>query len=207
MSNWKRFKSWYSALFRKPPEFLRNNPGKIEEAFIFKGQVFYQFKDHFSIPTVRALHALDLYDELEMRCTKDFLKAHVAAVLDILNPAPGQRLDLTRLGRLVKNLEERLAFLPIPEHVYKLASVVYFTSEEDPFSYDRIAAAKNIALWKQDPAILSFFLKMQVGDLLPLQNMDTQNLNIFSPLVERINEIHRNAVLSKSSVNVTIKEM
>lgn len=180
------------------PLFLLNNPGKIVEAFVHNGTTYYTFVDMFQMPTVRGLQALDYYDEFNMRCTKDFLLAFVKAQREILSNA--KKLDLIKLATLTKYLEERLEMIPVPDHVYRLASVMFFDKTEDPYFFDRNYAGKKIDQWKKDPEILSFFLQTPLKDLIPASTLQDVNLQSYSAAVDMINQIHLKEVLSVSSV-------
>jgi hypothetical protein len=192
---------------KRKPKFLIDNPGKIVEAFVHEGITYYTFSSVFDLPTIRGLQALNFYDELEMRCTHDFLKAHVNAALEILNPAQGQRLDLTRLSRLVSNLKERLEMLPTGEHIFRLASVVFFDETESPFFYSPEYAKKKIERWKQDPEILAFFLQQPLKALLPLSNTDKISSHIYSAVTEKVNALHLKEIFTTLSVKGTTIEM
>jgi len=178
---------------KRPPKFLTTEAGNIKPAFEYKGTTYYMFEDIFSVPTIRGLQALDYYDEFNMRCTKDFLIQFLNAQEKILsNP---KKLDLIQLATLTKYLRERLEMTPVPEHIYRLASVVFFDGTENPYFFDRKYAAKKIELWKQDPEILAFFLRTPLQDLIPFLDLEQTDLSTYSAIIERVNQIHLNEVL------------
>lgn len=181
------------------PKWLRENKEKITEAFVYRGRKYYMFDDIFTLPTIRGLQALDYYDEFTMRCTKEFLTEYCKAVDEILsNP---KKLDLVRLATITGYLKERLTMIPVPDHIFKLASVIFFDDSENPYFYDRKYAEKKIAYWKEDPAVLSFFLRTPLKDLIPFLDLQEENLNTYSALVEMLNVKHLSAVLSPSSAS------
>lgn len=186
------------SMWNGKPKFLIDHPGKIKEAFIYKGVTYYFFEDVFSLPTIRGLQALDYYDEFNMRCTREFLLQFVKAQREILsNP---KKLDLVKLATFTKYLEERLEMIPVPDHVYRLASVLFFDETEDAFSFDRKKGAEKIEEWKKDPAILSFFLQTPLKNLIPVSSLEQVNLSTYSAVVEMVNKIHLTEVLSVRSV-------
>jgi hypothetical protein len=178
----------------RKPKFLRDNIGKITEAFEHRGEKYYMFDDIFQLPTDRALQALDYYEEFNMRCTKSYLKGFCEACEKIItNP---KKIDLIQLGQLVRYLQERLEMIPVPDHIYRLASVVFFDKSESPYFYDRKYAQVKIAKWKEDPEMLAFFLRTPLKDLIPSLDSDGRNLSMYSEVVEQLNKMHHKAVLS-----------
>lgn len=178
----------------KKPEFLVTFKGKIKEAFIYQGVKYYMYEDIFQLPTIRALQALDYYDEFSMRCTKDFLLAFVEKQEEILsNP---KKLDLIQLATLTKYLRERLEMIPVQDHIFRLASVMFFDSNEDPLYFNRDYANKKIEAWKKDPAILSFFLQTPLATLIPYLDLQKASSPIYTAIVEKLNALHLKAVSS-----------
>jgi hypothetical protein len=163
------------------------------------------FEDIFTVPTIRGLQALDYYDEFTMRCTKDFLVKYCEAVDQILSNT--KRLDLTRLATITGYLKERLTMIPIPGHIFKLASVIFFDDSENPYFYDRKYAEAKIERWKKDPEMLSFFLQTPLKDLIPFLELQQTNLSTYSGIVELVNNLHLKEVLSTSSAKSTKVDM
>lgn len=203
MSVFKRFRN----LFRKqafkslPPE----QRSLIKEIFILDGVKYYTFEDIFRMPTLRGLQALDYYDEFSMRCTKEYLTYFCKACETILSDT--KKLELIKLATLVKELNERLNMIPLPEHVYKLASVMFFDETENPYFYDRDYAAKKIAKWKENPGVLDFFLQQPLRDLIPYLNMDGASLHTYSVASKAITEVHRKTVSEILSLKGTTIDM
>lgn len=163
------------------------------------------FDDILKLPTLRGMMALDYYDEFHMRCDKEYLIKHADAIETILsNP---KKLDLTKLATITQNLKDRLTMLPLPDHVFKLASVVFFDQSENPYHFDRKYAAEKVARWKRDPNALGFFLRTPLAELIPFAGLEAVDLHTYSATVEMVDQIHLkklNDILSPSSVNVTI---
>lgn len=196
----KIFRNLWNVLRRKP-EFLLEHKGKISEAFVYQGRTYYMFENIFLLPTIRGLQALDYYDEFSMRCTKEFLKAFCEAQKNILsNP---KKLDLVQLAKLTNYLEERLNMIPVPDHIFRLASVMFFDSSENPLFFDRAYAEKKIELWKKDPEILAFFLRTPLKSLIPYLEWEQASSSIYSGIVEKVNQLHLKAVSSHLSAKDT----
>jgi len=167
-----------------------NNNEVAVEAFRHNGKVYYHFADSFKVPAARAICALAIYEELRMRCTQEYLKLHIRATRNLLNPEDG-KIKLTELAIINNNLEERLNLAPFPDHIYKLASVIFFDESESPFSYDFEYNQKKIAEWKKDGEILDFFLTMQFKDLMPFGNISRQHAKSYFNTAEMIDVLHQ----------------
>lgn len=192
MSVWRILRS----LLSKRPHFLLENVGKVKEAFVHKGTTYYMFDNIFNTPTIRGLQALDYYDEFNMRCTKEYLVKFCDAIEAILSNT--KKLEMVRLAQLTTHLRERLTMIPVPDHIYRLASVVFFDGTENPYIYDREYAAKKIERWKSDPEMLTFFLQTPLKDLIPFLDLQATNIHTYSAVVQLINETHLKTVLSQS---------
>jgi hypothetical protein len=149
--------------------------------------------------------ALDLYEQFDMRCSKDYLTKMCEAFEVILSN--NKKLDLIKLATLVKHLRERLSMLPVEAHVFKLASVMYFDESENPYFYDRVYADKKIKRWMEDPEVLDFFLQQPLKDLIPFLDTEKASLHSFSVITEQLNKIHSREVLSLLSPQVTTIDM
>jgi hypothetical protein len=163
------------SLFRRPFKNLRlQDKQKIIKAFVYQGRSYFMFDDIFSIPSIRGLQALDYYEEFNMRCTKDYLIRWTESAEKILSD--NKKINLIELATLVKHLQERLKMIPVSEHIFKIASVIFFDDSENPYVFDRKYNKKKIDLWKKDPEVLSFFLQTPLKDLIPY--LDSQGASL-----------------------------
>lgn len=189
-----------SNVFKRKPKIKTypNNEVAVE-AFKQNGKTYYQFTDSFKMPAGRAICAIAIYEELRMRCTADYLQKHIAATEAILNPANG-KIKLTELAKINNNLKERLNLAPFPDHIYKLASVVFFDESESPFSYDFEYNKKKIEQWKKTPELLDFFLSMPFNDLMPFGSMSKERVASYfstTALIDKMHQQQLQALLSK----------
>ncbi len=139
-------------------EVFQHALGIINYAFTLKGVDYYEWSDINSVPCERGFHALSFYNELQMRCTRDFLKAHCQAVTDVINDNTG--IKITKLAKLNMVMEERLQLLHEPEIAAKLLSVVFFDESENPLRFDYAHAAKKAKTFlevQQDEYMYDFF--------------------------------------------------
>lgn len=171
----------------------------IEEAFEVDGVKYYQFSDIFQIPYERGLMALAVYEEVRMRCTREYLQKHVEACRTLLHD---NKIDIYKLNSINEQLGDRLNLAFDTEHLYKLASIVFFDKKENPALYEADYCAKKIDFWKKHKDLTVFFLQKPLLELIPfLKDVDT-DLQAYSEIVEKTNKIH-SAVLQAATFKTT----
>lgn len=152
---------------------------RIEYAFTCGGTKYYRFADIANLPYERGLMAADVYNELEMRCDRDFLIKFVDTMEDLLHQ---QRIDIFTINKLNEILKHRLQMTTHVDLLYKLASVVYFDKTENPYVYEPAYAEKKIAKWRKDKGVQDFFMQKPLLELIPsLENVNT-DLDIYSAM-------------------------
>src|SRR5688572_12745461 len=117
----------------KLKSYMLNDQYKVVEAFKLNGDTFFMFDDQLKLPSGRGLCALTIYEEFNMRTTREYLEAHTRAMEIILSDP--KKINIQTIAILNKNLQERLNLALFPDHIYKLASVVFFDKTESPYNY------------------------------------------------------------------------
>lgn len=140
-------------------------------AFVHEGMEYYSFVNEQNMPSERAFSAMDVYEELNQRITKEYLDVFFSGIL-----AACDKGSLVKVAELALFAQQRATHITNIDILYKLASVLYFTKEENCYKYDREYNEKKIAGWKKSRDIDSFFLKTPIKDFLP--SFDGSNLNI-----------------------------
>lgn len=175
---------------RKPKFYVLDKQYAVVEAFKYKGVSYFMFDNSFKIPSARAMSALVFYEELRMRCNEEYLRKHVKA-FEVLLSDP-KKISINMVAILNNNLKERLNLAPFPDHIYKLASVIFFDSSESPYTYDMAYNQKKIQRWKQDPEMLGFFLSREILELMPFMNLPEENAETYFRVLEEVNRMHLN---------------
>lgn len=173
----------------KLKSYMLNEQFKVTEAFTLNGVKYLMFDDTFKVPSGRGLCALTIYEEFNMRCTREYLQAHVRAVELILSDP--KKININALAIIHRNLKERLDLAMFPDHVYKLASVIFFDETESPYSYDYKYNNQKIEKWKANGGSLDFFLKTPLKDLIPFSLSSGQSADNFFQVGEMIDSLHR----------------
>lgn len=180
--NWRK-------LFRKRfRSRLLDNKYKIVQAFQLGGTTYYMFDQTAEVPTGRMLAALAVYTEMEMKVDKEYLELHTRAMEKLLSDP--KKINVMYIAQLNLNLKERLELMPLPDFVYKLASVIFFDETESPYSYSFEYNAKKIEEWKKSGETLDFFLSRLSSELIPSLKPVTGNTNTFFRVAEQIAGIH-----------------
>lgn len=160
---------------------------RIEYAFTSGGTKYYQFADIANLPYERGLQALYIYNQVEMRCSRDFLQRYADAVHKVLH---GKDIDIYVLNQMNEILQQRLSMPCDVELLYQLASVAFFDKTENPAVYEQEYAEKKIAKWRKDKEVAAFFSQKPLQDLMPFLSNVGVDLSTYSGLNEEINKTH-----------------
>ena len=193
---------------RKPKAILLDNTFRIVPAFQLKGETYYMHEDPMNTATGRGLTAMQCMEEVLMRCSVSYLNAHIEAMDKIFNNQSS--INLPMIMKLNNNMKERVKFLiALPEHVYKMASIVFFTKEESPYKYDVVFNEKKIKDWAETDGMYDFFLQSPLKILMPFLELpeDKNNLKSYLEVQKKINQLHLKEVhglLSKQASTIDI---
>lgn len=175
-------------LFRRKTKYLLENKFQVEEAFRLRGMKYFMFSDTMKMPSGRALAALSIYDEMRMKCSREYLEKHTRAMEIILSDP--KKISIQTIAVLNKNLKERLDMALLPDYVYRLASVVFFDETESPYSYDPKYNQEKIEKWKQN-ADLDFFLKGPLSTLMPFLSLPPEDSKTYFQIAEMVDQMHQ----------------
>lgn len=176
--------NWLKKIFNSKPEWTSRPELEIVPAFDIDGVQYYQFKDSFNIPCLRALCALTYYNELSMRCDNEYLKLHCDFVEKVI--ADKKSIDVGKLAIVNKNLKDRLNMIVPTDMVLKLASVVYFDKSENPYLYDYSYGLKKIDLWRKQIKKYGFFFQVPLSQLIPQLKDFKGDFQIYSDISQKI---------------------
>ncbi len=160
---------------------------KVVPAFELAGVTYYMFEDAFEAPTMRQMAALTIYDELNMRCTIDYLRMHTEAMDKVLSE---KKISVAYIADLNRFLKERINMIVPEDYVYRLASVIFFDDNESRFSYNYEYNEKKIKIWKAAGGTLDFFSKTPLNKLIPSMNTLGRNLSMFSQIASQVEKTH-----------------
>lgn len=173
---------------------------RIEYAFTCGGTKYYRFADITNLPYERGLMALQTYNEVDMRCSRQFL-LHYADTIDQLLHQP--QIDIFKINQLNQLLKQRLTLIADTDLLYRLAAVCFFDKTENPAVYEPDYAEKKIAKWRKDKGVHDFFTQMPLLELMPfLQNVDT-DLDTYSAMCDELNKIHLECLRLASSASAS----
>lgn len=169
---------------------------RIEYAFTCGRTKYYRFADITNLPYERGLMALVAYNELDMRCSRDFLIRYQGAIDDILHQ---QKIDIFKIQKLNELLKQRLQMPTDVDLLYKLASICFFDKSENPAVYEPAYAEKKIAKWRKDKGVRDFFMQTPLLELMPFLKSVNTDLDTFSELQKEIKMIHSECLRLASS--------
>lgn len=186
------------SIFRTFRPYLIDGKFRAVPAFECGGVQYYMYDNQAEMPTGRAFASLMIYNEMEMRCTREYLELHCKAMDNILGR---ERIRIQDIVQLHQNLKERLDLMVMPDFVYKLASVTFFDKTENPQGYDLAYNEKKIESWKRDGKTLDFFLTLPILDMIPSLKAQQGSLPMYLGIAEQIDKIHRLHLLDVLSEN------
>jgi hypothetical protein len=178
---WQTIQGW----FKREPKFEVDEKHKVVPAFEMDGVQYYQFADINNMMTGRAFVAMDYYNELSMRCTREYLVEHCDAMEKVLS---GDSINVINIAQLHTQLKERLEMILQPDIVYKIASVVYFDESEQPYTYDFKYNQKKIEQWKSKG--MDFFLQIPLNELIPSLDLSEVDLKNYMIVADKVNRKH-----------------
>ena len=167
---------WHKAKAKKG---LHKSGKRIKYAFTVGITDYYQLVNDLDLPEKRFAYLRHYYHEMQMRLTKETLLEFMDAMKKAVNPEKGKAVELGKVDRLIDEITERTKWLFEPESLYRMASVVYFTLDEDITDYDeRENEAKIKAFKKKD--MLSHFLQTLTNEQSGLFNLSPDALKTYS---------------------------
>lgn len=167
-------------------------------AFTSGGRKYYQYEDITNLPFERGRAALACFNEIEMRCTRQFLLQWTKAMDDVLH---AKTIDIFRINELNGVLKDRLSLTADLDLCYRLAAIVYFDDTEKPERYEPEYAEKKIARWKRDMDVESFFLQKPLKELMPFLTNAVGDFNAFFQLNQELNQLHNDLTRLCGSTN------
>jgi hypothetical protein len=183
------FSSIKRLLSRRPDHFTDSGQ-VIEYAFTCGGTDYYQHTDEMNMPYRRALKALTFYKELDMKCDRLYLESHIKAMDNLF---AGKKIgfeEMSKMKRLNDQLKERVQWVFVEDHVYKIASVRFFDRSENPNDYDYKYNEKKIAHWKEHEPARDFFLREPILRLVPFLGSVPIDLGSYSEVVDELTKAH-----------------
>ena len=172
------------------PDYFRDSGQVIEYAFTCGGIDYYQHTDEMNMPYRRALKALTFYKELDMKCDRLYLESHIKAMENLF---AGKKIgfeEMTKMKRLNDQLKERVQWVLVEDHVYKVASVRFFDRHENPNEYDYRYNEKKITHWKASEPARDLFFREPIGRLVPFLRSAPIDLESYSTVVGELTRAH-----------------
>jgi len=184
-----------------------NTEHRVVYSFTCNDVDYFKFDDSMSIPCGRSFNALSYYEELEMRCTREYLQGTMNAIIDILKST---EINIFEIYKLASNTLERLDYIFEPSIVKKLASVVYFDESENPYSYDFKYGVEKMDAWDKHPIEIKgteqswqpgidFFLSKPIKSLMPSTNLSKADLQAYLATMQAMTNDQIKTVLSNLS--------
>ena len=164
---------------------------------------FYQFENIGNIPCARGFQAITFQQEMNQCVSKEYLDFFVEAAETELNNPTGIRLF--ELAKLFVQLKERRQALYEFNIAYKLASVIFFHQNENPYISDFLTTNKNADLFREQK-MDAFFLSKPIAELIPYISSFNKDLSIYLIQAAEINKKHIKDISTMLSEKTLISE-
>ena len=185
----------FLARFEKKPDIT----DPIEKVFVIDGVNYYKYQDISKVKN-RRIHIInDFYNELAMGATRDFLLKHTEAIDTILSSST---IDIFKIKTLNMQFQERLDMIYVTDIIYKIASVIYFTKDEDYMDYDDLLGREKVKLFKaQDKKDkkMSFFFGTLFSNIIGSTNISDKDLITYMTVGTQITQEHLKTISTISS--------
>lgn len=170
-----------------PKTYWPNIKYIIKYAFSIGEMHYFHFADFFNIPFERGLSTLTFWQELEMNCTRQFLKAASMATLNCLTLKQDESgalgLKIGDAERIQRILYSRLNMPKETELMYSFAAAVFFDQWENPLNYEYAYGNEKKAFWKKAVGLTDFFLCRPLQEFIPSIANYESNLEICDRLM------------------------
>ncbi len=181
----KKILTFFKSRFETKPKV--DHP--IEKVFTIEGTNYYEFKDISKIPCIRAFTKSDVFAELDMRCSRDYLIKHTEATDKLLNNS--KQINITQVAQLNQQLKERLEMIYEVDIIYKIASVVFFDKTENPYEYDDLYAREKIEKFKRYARkVDGFFFDTLFKSLIPTKSINEEDLRTYMIVGAKMSQMH-----------------
>src|SRR5687767_4745604 len=161
----------------QPEKFNMHHPDvadSIEEAFECGLIKYYRFNSEFRMPTGRYKYHYKYLQQNALKIDPELLKAEIKDARSWLT-GERKKIDIGNTMQILYKIETRASLPFDPELARKLASVSFFTEDEELSTYDEDHGNKKIQHWK-DHNFNDFFLTMPVAELLNLKDISITSL-------------------------------
>jgi len=147
-------------------------------AFEAGGRAYWKFADDLQLPFERAMAVMDWTREYDMRIDREYLRVIFETILACVDNG-----KISDIARLVGEASKRLENITHLGLMYKIASALYFETNEDPCKFSLEEAMHKIAFWKEHQKdIDAFFLQMPIGECVPYLHTLGETLESYSKM-------------------------
>ena len=167
-------------------------------AFESGGKKYYQFEDIMNLCHARAFRAMEIYEEVQSRCTRELILLHTDAINNLLLANP---INVFEIKKLNEALKERADFIISGDTLWKLASVVYFDETENPYDYDYKYGIKKIQEWQKEKDVSAFFFNTPISKLIPSLTLSESDLRTYIKVAEAVTKKQLDDIYQYTSKN------
>lgn len=174
---------------QNPDKYTIHHPdleGQTELAFEAGLKKFYRFKEDFRMPTGRYKYVYKRFKEHDLRMTREILLKYLDLLEKILSGGEkGKAVNLFNISKTVYDMRSWTKLPFEPGAIKRLASVVFFTDDEDLSTFDEKDGQAKIDWWEAN-CVHDFFSTAPIGDLLNLSDTYRESLQEYLSEMQEI---------------------
>jgi hypothetical protein len=171
-----------------PKTVFPNAHHEIVYEFTIGDENYFSFHDFNDVPCERGFHILTFYNEMQQKCTREYLLAFSTALENILN---SPKIKITDIMTLNMQLKERLEFITEPMIALKLCTVYFFTENENPYMFNYKKSAEKAEAFKNcGDAFFLTISKKPIARLIPYISTLANDSSTFWEITNMMTEKH-----------------
>ena len=187
--------SWIKSK-RPHPKVHPDYKKSISPAFKIGDEQYYEFDSLLDVPPLRYKRADQFYIEVDMRMDRETL---IALTNKAIEHCDSDNIKISKIVSILMDIKDRTEMIIETETLYRLASCVYFTLDENLSDYDFDYNEKKLKLFKEQP-IGDFFLRILMRNLVPQSNISQEDLEVFLKITQAQKQYETNILhIDKSS--------
>jgi len=166
----------------------------ISPAFKIGDEQYYEFDSLLDVPPLRYKKMDQFFTEVNMRMDRDTL---ISLIDKAIEHCDSDNIKISKVVSILMDIKDRTEMIIETETLYRLATCVYYTMDENLYDYDFDYNEKKLKLFKGQP-IKDFFFTKLMKNLVPQINISQEDTQIFLKITEAQKRFEKDILLADS---------
>ena len=155
----------------------------IKEVFKINDKRYYEYKNYADMPAERYMELSELINEADMKIDRDTLKKLLKIQEEHLNSGA-----ISKAMVINEDIQRRMELFFEKDTLYRIAACVFFTLEEDIYTFDYDYAEQKIEEFKKSKKVADFFLNTPIRKFMPQTNISPKDFEVLLKMSEVENQ-------------------